>query len=185
MPDDAPAEAGRQIQPEGLREVFSEAEIAARVAGLGREISQHYAGGELVMVGVLTGVLPFLADLLRALSFCPLLDFVRLASYGAGKEPGALRLLSDMQTPIAGRHVLLVDEIVDTGRSLAYLVEKLKWRGPASLKVCALLDKPYRREVDVPVDFVGFVAPPVFLVGYGMDYNERLRRLRGIYELLS
>lgn len=171
--------------PDKLREVFSEAVVQARVAELGREISRHYQGREVVMVGVLTGVLPFLADLLRSLSFCPVLDFVRLASYGAGKEPGALRLLTDMQAPIAGRHVLVVDEIVDTGRSMAYLLDLLRRREPASLEICALLDKPYRREVDLPVDFVGFTAPPVFLVGYGMDCNERLRRLRGVYELLS
>lgn len=169
-----------------LREVFSEATVAARVAELGREISQCYEGLEnVVMVGVLTGVLPFLADLLRCLSFCPILDFVRLASYGAGRAPGDLRLLSDVQTPLAGRHVLVVDEIVDTGRSMAYLVDHLQRLEPASLKICALLDKPYRREADVRVDFVGFAAPPVFLVGYGMDCNERLRQLRGIYELLS
>jgi hypoxanthine phosphoribosyltransferase len=185
MPDDTPDTRGTQSVPDNLREVYSEAAVAARVAELGRDISRYYEGRELVMVGVLTGVLPFLADLLRALSICPLLDFVRLASYGAGKDPGALRLLADMHVSIAGRHVLIVDEIVDTGRSLAYLMDRLKEREPASLKTCALLDKPYRREVDVTVDFVGFTAPPVFLVGYGMDCNERLRRLRGVYELLS
>lgn len=171
--------------PAKLREVFSEAVVQARVAELGREISTEYRDREVVMVGVLTGVLPFLADLLRAMAICPVLDFVRLASYGAGTSPGSLRLLADMQESIAGRHVLVVDEIVDTGRSMAYLLELLKRREPASLKSCTLLDKPYRREVDLTVDFVGFTAPPVFLVGYGMDCNERLRRLRGIYELLS
>jgi hypoxanthine phosphoribosyltransferase len=170
---------------EKLREVFSEAVLAARVAELGEELSRYYEGRDVVMVGVLIGVLPFLADLLRALSFCPVLDFVRLASYGTGKDPGALRLLADLQTSITGRHVLVVDEIVDTGRSMAYLVDRLRWRNPASLKICALLDKPYRREVDVTVDFLGFTAPPEFLVGYGMDYNERLRRLRGVYALQS
>jgi len=170
---------------ERLREIFSEAALADRVAALGREISAYYAGREVVMVGVLTGALPFLADLLRALTFCPILDFVRLASYGAGTCPGELRLLADIQTSIAGRHVLVVDDIVDTGRSLAYLLDRLRQRAPADIKVCALLDKPYRREVALPVDFVGFPAPPLFLVGYGMDINERLRRLRGVYALES
>ncbi len=174
---------------ETLREVFAEAVVAARVAELGREVSAHYAGlgvgdGDVVMVGVLKGALPLMADLLRALSFCPNLDFVRVASYGAGTAPGALRFLMDLETDVAGRHVLVVEDIVDTGRSLAYLLSMLKARSPASLKVCALLDKAYRREVDVTVDFVGFEAPPVFLVGYGMDVGERLRRLRGVYELV-
>ncbi|WP_428567906.1 MAG: hypoxanthine phosphoribosyltransferase [Solidesulfovibrio sp. DCME] len=170
---------------ETLREVFGEAAVAARVAELGREVSAHYAGmGEVVMVGVLKGALPLMADLLRALDFCPVLDFVRLASYGAGTSPGELRFLMDLETDIAGRHVLVVEDIVDTGRSLAYLLDMLAKRAPASLKVCALLDKAYRREVDVAVDFVGFAAPPVFLVGYGMDVGERLRRLRGVYELV-
>lgn len=169
---------------ESLREVFSEAAVAARVAELGRELSAHYAGRDVVMVGVLKGALPFMADLLRALDFCPLLDFVRVASYGDGVAPGALRFLMDLETDIAGRDVLLVEDIVDTGRSLAYLLDMLHKRKSASIKVCSLLDKPYRREVDVTVDFVGFSAPPVFLVGYGMDIGERLRRLRGVYELI-
>jgi hypoxanthine phosphoribosyltransferase len=169
---------------ETLREVFGEAAIAARVAELGREISAYYAGLDLVMVGVLKGALPFMADLLRALDFCPDLDFVRVASYGAGVAPGELRFLMDLEADIAGRHVLLIEDIVDTGRSLAYLRNMLEKRKPASLKVCTLLDKPYRREAAVTVDFVGFAAPPVFLVGYGMDIGERLRRLRGVYELI-
>lgn len=170
---------------EQLREVFGEAAVAARVAELGREISAHYAGGDdVVMVGVLKGALPFMADLLRALDFCPVLDFVRVASYGADTAPGELRFLKDIETDIAGRRVLLVEDIVDTGRSLAFLAETLGRRGPADIKICSFLDKPYRREADVAVDFVGFAAPPVFLVGYGMDIGERLRRLRGVYELI-
>ena len=170
---------------ETLREVFGEAAIAARVAELGREISAWYAGKDVVMVGVLRGALPFMADLLRALDFCPALDFVRVSSYGDKTSPGALRFLLDVETDIADRHVLIVEDIVDTGRSLAYLLDLLSKRGPASLKVCSFLDKPYRRENDMRVDFVGFTAPPVFLVGYGMDIGERLRRLRGVYELIQ
>lgn len=170
---------------ETLREVYGEAAVAARVAELGRDVSACYAGRDgVVMVGVLKGALPFMADLLRALDFCPTLDFVRVASYGAGTAPGELRFLMDLETEIAGRDVLLVEDIVDTGRSLAYLLDMLGRRNPASLKVCSFLDKPYRREADVTVDFVGFSAPPVFLVGYGMDIGERLRRLRGVYELI-
>jgi len=168
-----------------LREVFSEAAVAARVAELGREISAFYAGKDVVMVGVLKGALPFMADLLRALDFCPELDFVRVASYNGGTSPGDLRFLTDVTTNITGRDVLLVEDIVDTGRSLTYLLETLGRRRPASLRICSFLDKPYRREADVTVDFVGFPAPPVFLVGYGMDIEERLRRLRGVYELVQ
>ncbi len=170
---------------ETLREVFDEAAVAKRVAELGREISAHYAGRDVVMVGVLKGALLFMADLLRALDFCPVLDFVRVASYGEAKAPGEVRFLMDLETPIAGRDVLVVEDIVDTGRSLEYLLRMLSKRNPASLKVCSLLDKPYRRQVDMTVDFVGFSAPPVFLVGYGMDIGERLRRLRGVCELIS
>ncbi|EHJ47228.1 hypoxanthine phosphoribosyltransferase [Solidesulfovibrio carbinoliphilus subsp. oakridgensis] len=169
---------------ETLREVYGEAAIKARVAELGREVSAAYAGRDVVLVGVLKGALPFMADLLRALDFCPTLDFVRVASYGGGTAPGELRFLMDIETDIAGRDVLLVEDIVDTGRTLAYLLTMLSRRNPASLKVCTFLDKPYRREADVAVDFVGFSAPPVFLVGYGMDIGERLRRLRGVYELV-
>uniref|UniRef100_I2Q0B2 Hypoxanthine phosphoribosyltransferase n=1 Tax=Desulfovibrio sp. U5L TaxID=596152 RepID=I2Q0B2_9BACT len=169
---------------ETLREVYGEAAIKARVAELGREVSAAYAGRDVVLVGVLKGALPFMADLLRALDFCPTLDFVRVASYGGGTAPGDLRFLMDIETDIAGRDVLLVEDIVDTGRTLAYLLTMLSRRNPASLKVCTFLDKPYRREADVAVDFVGFSAPPVFLVGYGMDIGERLRRLRGVYELV-
>ena len=172
------------MMSETVREVFGEAAIAARVAELGQEVSAHYAGRDVVMVGVLKGALPFMTDLLRALDFCPVLDFVRVASYGAGVAPGELRFLMDLETDIAGRHVLLVEDIVDTGRSLAYLLNMLEKRKPASVKVCSFLDKPYRREAAVTVDFVGFSAPPVFLVGYGMDIGERLRRLRGVYELI-
>lgn len=170
---------------ETLREVFGEAAIAARVAELGRELSAHYAGKDVVMVGVLKGALPFMADLLRALDFCPVLDFIRVASYGSDTAPGQLRFLMDLQSDIAGRHVLLVEDIVDTGRSLSYLLEILSRRNPASIKICTFLDKAYRREVDVTADFVGFPAPPVYLVGYGMDIGERLRRLRGVYELIG
>lgn len=169
---------------ETLREVFGEAAVQARVAELGREVSAAYVGRDVVMIGVLKGALPFMADLLRALDFCPTLDFVRVASYGGATAPGKLRFLMDIETDIAGRDVLLVEDIVDTGRSLAYLLEMLWRRNPASLRVCTFLDKPYRRQAEVAVDFVGFSAPPVFLVGYGMDIGERLRRLRGVYELV-
>jgi hypoxanthine phosphoribosyltransferase len=171
------------MMTETLREVFSEAAVAARVAELGLEVSARYAGRDVVLVSVLTGALPFTADLLRALTFCPVLDFVRLSSYGGETAPGALRFLSDLHTDIAGREVLVVDDIVDTGRSLSALLARLRERGPASLASCVLLDKPYRREVALTPEFVGFVAPPVFLVGYGMDIDERLRRLRGVYAL--
>jgi hypoxanthine phosphoribosyltransferase len=167
-------------QTPGIRQLFGEAEIAARVEALAAEIARAIPG-EFVIVGVLKGAVPFVADLARALSRAgarPEIEFLRLASYGPAQESrGTLRLLADIPADLAGRRVLLVDAIVDTGRSLAHAAALLRRRDVASLWTCALIDKPARREVAVALDFVGFSIGDVFVVGYGTDYAERYRHL--------
>jgi hypoxanthine phosphoribosyltransferase len=152
--------------------------IARRVAELGRQISADYAGRRPVLVGVLTGAWVFLADLVRQLSIPVRCDFLKAASYGAGTHTsGQVRILLDVTTPIAGEHVLLVEDIVDTGTCIQRLLDHLAAKRPADVRVCTLLDKPPRRTVPVPVDYVGFVVPDRFIVGYGIDWNERHREL--------
>lgn len=145
---------------------------------IAEQISTDYAGQQPVIVGVLKGAWVFTADLVRQLSIPVRCDFVRLSSYGAGTVPsGPPRLLLDLTEPIAGQHVLVIDDIVDTGISLEWLHRHLLAKQPASLKTCVLLDKPARREVDVEPDYVGFEIPDRFVVGYGIDYAERYREL--------
>ncbi len=159
--------------------LIPEEKILSRVAELGRQISDDYAGADpLVMVGVLRGCYIFLADLSRRLTIPRRIDFMALASYGkSGTSPGAVRLIMDLRTDIAGRHVLIVEDIVDTGQTLQYLLGTLRSRGPASLKTCALLRKPDRLRTDVRIDYVGFDIPDVWVVGYGLDYADRNRAL--------
>lgn len=133
------------------------------------------------MIAVLKGAFVFLSDLIRHIDAPVEIDFIRLASYGSGTIPGELQVISDITTPVAGRDVLIVEDIVDTGRSLDLLVRMLKDRGAKSVRICALLDKPYRRVVDIPLDYVGFNIPDVFVVGYGIDLGERHRELPDIY----
>jgi len=165
---------------DGLRVLFSAAEIAARVAALAGEIAQTLPA-DFVMVGLLKGACVFVADLARALDRAgsrPEIEFIRLSSYGSAKESsGAVRLVGDIPAGLAGRSVLLVDDIVDTGRSIAYAAAQLRERGVEDLWTCALLDKPQRREVVVTLDFVGFTIDDVFVVGYGTDYAEKYRHL--------
>ncbi len=172
---------------ESLREVITEKAIAARVAELAGEIAGHYDEDDPpVIICVLKGAVYFFADLTRSLPFSPQLEFVRIASYGASTSPDKdIRFLVDVDCPLEGRHVLVVDEIVDTGRTTARLLEIFSSRNPKSLRMCALVEKLDRREVDVRVDFVGFTSRDGFLVGYGMDYAERYRQLRGVYEMRS
>jgi hypoxanthine phosphoribosyltransferase len=164
----------------GIPALFSEAEIAARVEAIAAEIARTI-GDDFVMVGLLKGAAVFVADLGRALDragACPEIEFMRLSSYGLGKESsGDVHLLGDIPTDLAGRRVLLVDDIVDTGRSIAYAAALLRRRGIGDLWTCALLDKPERREVEVEVDFVGFSIGDVFVAGYGIDYAEKYRHL--------
>jgi hypoxanthine phosphoribosyltransferase len=158
--------------------LVAEKEIAARVAELGRVITRDYAAANLVLVGVLQGAIPFVADLMRALSIDLTVDFLRASSYGSGTtSSGAVRLVTDLTVDIADRHVLIVDDIVDTGHTLAALRRALEVRGPRSVRTCVLLDKTGRRETEVTIDYVGFTIPNVFVVGYGLDYGGLYRNL--------
>jgi hypoxanthine phosphoribosyltransferase len=169
--------AGMDIHNDIAETLVSETEIQAKVAELGRRISEDYQGKELLLIGLLRGAIVFLSDLMRALTIPVRLDFIGIQSYGISTESGAVRLVMDLETDIAGRHVLVVEDIVDTGKTLSYLVETLRARQPASLRVCALLDKPDRRQVPIEVDYVGFEIPDKFVVGYGLDFAEGYRNL--------
>ncbi|MCE5263032.1 MAG: hypoxanthine phosphoribosyltransferase [Deltaproteobacteria bacterium] len=160
------------------RVLFSKEVIDGRVRELAGEISRDYAGKEPLVVGILNGAFVFMADLIRALDIRCRVDFVRMASYGAGcVTSGEIRIGKDLETPIAGRDVLIVEDIVDTGLTLSRLVEILRSRHPASLKVCALLDKREKRRVPFTADYVGFSIPDHFVVGYGLDYDDKFRFL--------
>jgi hypoxanthine phosphoribosyltransferase len=158
---------------------FTEEAIRRRVGELGRRISEDYAQVEILhLVGVLRGSFIFLADLSRALTIPGSVDFLAVASYGTTVAPkGPVRLITDLRTDIAGKHVLIVEDIVDTGDTLAYLMALLALRGPASLKCCALLSKPASRKAEVRIDYLGFEIPDVWVVGYGLDDRERHRAL--------
>jgi hypoxanthine phosphoribosyltransferase len=157
--------------------LVSEEAIRAKVAELGQRISADYEGEELLLIGLLRGSIVFLSDLMRKLIIPVRLDFIGIQSYGLSTESGAVRLVMDLETDISERHVLVVEDIVDTGKTLSYLVQNLKARQPASLRVCALLDKPDRRQVPIKVDYVGFEIPDKFVVGYGLDFAEGYRNL--------
>ncbi len=160
------------------RVLVSRRRLAARAAQLGAQISADYAGQELHMVGILKGATIFMADLARALSIPATFDFMAISSYGAGSQSsGVVRFLKDLDEGIEGRHVLIVEDIVDTGLTLHYLRESLAARRPASLAVAVALDKSSRRQVAVPVEYVGFRIPDAFVVGYGLDYAGSFRNL--------
>ncbi len=161
-----------------LEPLITEEQLQRRVAELGAEISRDYEGRDLLLVAVLKGSVVFLADLMRHITTPHSIDFMATSSYGAATESsGIVRILKDLDMPITGRNVLIVEDIVDTGHTLAYLRRLLLEREPASLRVVTLLDKRERREVDVPLDYVGFVVPNAFVVGYGLDYAELYRNL--------
>jgi hypoxanthine phosphoribosyltransferase len=152
--------------------------LAARVAELGTEISADYEGRDLLLIGVLKGAVFFMADLMRHLTVPCEVDFMAISSYGdATDSSGIVRILKDLDINIEGRDVLVVEDIIDSGLTLSYLIRNLESREPASLEVCALLTKPSRREIDVPVRYVGFEIPNKFVVGYGLDFAERYRNL--------
>jgi hypoxanthine phosphoribosyltransferase len=162
--------------------LISREAIARRVAELAEQISRDYAGRDLVTVGVLKGVFIFLADLVRALEFPVEVDFVRLYSYGPGTtSAGEIHITKDVELPLKDRDVLIVEDIVDTGLTLDFLINHIAGHRPSSLKVCCLIDKKERREVEVPLDYVGFVVEKGFLVGYGLDCGEKQRTLPEIY----
>jgi hypoxanthine phosphoribosyltransferase len=153
-------------------------ELEHRVKELAAEISRDYADRELLLIGVLKGAVFFLADLMRHLDVACEVDFMAVSSYGASTDSsGVVRILKDLDAPIEGRDVLIVEDIVDSGLTLSYLFRMLRARGPKSLEVCALLTKPDRREIDLPIRYVGFEIPNRFAIGYGLDYGERYRNL--------
>jgi hypoxanthine phosphoribosyltransferase len=169
--------ANPNMQDDIAEILVNEEQIQAKVAELGRRISEDYRGKCLVLVGLLRGAIVFLSDLMRAITIPVLLDFIGISSYGGSTESGAVRLVMDLETDIAGRDVLIVEDIVDTGKTLSYLVQNLRARQPTSLRICALLDKPERRQVPIDVDYVGFEIPDKFVVGYGLDFAEGYRNL--------
>jgi len=165
------------VQPDDLKQ---------RVRDLGAQVSGAYADRDLLLVGVLKGAVFFLADLMRAIDIPVEVDFMAVASYGSATDSsGVVRILKDLDTPIEGRNVLIVEDIVDSGLTLQYLMRNLGARNPASLAVCALLTKPERRKVELPIQFVGFEIPDRFAIGYGLDHAERYRNLPYVAALVE
>ena len=153
-------------------------DLRRRVAELGEEINRDYEGRDLVLVGVLKGAVPFIADLMRHLTIPCELDFMAVSSYGSSTDSsGVVRILKDLDAPIDGRDVLIVEDIIDSGLTLHYLLRNLRARNPGSLEVCALLTKPDRRRIDLPTRYVGFEIPNRFAIGYGLDHQQRFRNL--------
>lgn len=166
------------MHPHVEKILLDEEQIKERVKQLGQQITEDYKDENILVVGILKGAMIFLADLVRNIDVPTSFDFMAVSSYGAGTvSSGVVRIMKDLDKSIEGKHVIIVEDIVDTGLTLQYLVENIRSRGPASLKLCTLLDKPDRRKVDVPVDYKGFSIPDEFVVGYGLDYNERYRNL--------
>lgn len=169
---------------ERLIELISAADIAKRVDELAREISADYAGREVITVGILKGAWLFMADLVRRLTIPVMCDFIGISSYADQTESsGVVRITSDLGMNIKNKHVLVVEDIIDTGVTTRYLLENLKTRLPASISICVLLDKVERRVVKVPLDYIGFVIPSCFVVGYGLDYAQKYRNLPYVAEL--
>src|SRR4029079_19265806 len=152
--------------------------LRGRIAELGEEISAHYAGREVLLIGVLKGAVFFMADLMRHLTVPCEVDFMAISSYGAQTDSsGVVRILKDLDINIEGRHVLVVEDMLDSGQTLCYLTRNLESRESSSLEICALLTKPERREIEVPVRWIGFEIPNKFVIGYGLDFAERYRNL--------
>jgi hypoxanthine phosphoribosyltransferase len=158
--------------------LISEEQIQQKVAELGARICNDFAGEQILIVAVLKGALLFLADLIRHIDLPVAIDFLAVSSYGAGTESsGVVRILKDLDETIEHQNVIIVEDIVDSGRTLDYLLRMLRQRNPATLHVCTLLDKRERREIEVPIDYVGFEVPDAFVVGYGLDFAEHYRQL--------
>ncbi len=161
-----------------LEPLFSAGAIQARISDLGAEIARDYAGRNPLLVGVLKGACVFISDLLRAIDLQLGIEFIAISSYGSStRTSGEVRLVKDLDVAVEGRDILVVEDIVDTGLTLSYLLSNLRARGAASVKLVAMLDKYERREREVPIDYVGFKIPDAFVVGYGLDYAERYRNL--------
>lgn len=163
---------------EHVKVLLSEKEVDDRIQAIGEQISRDYAGKQVHLICVLKGGSFFLCELAKRITVPVSLDFMSVSSYGSEtKSSGVVKIIKDLDEPIKGKDVLVIEDIVDSGRTLSYLMEMLKDRGPASLKLCTLLDKPDRRVIDVPVDYTGFEIPDEFVVGYGLDYDQKYRNL--------
>jgi hypoxanthine phosphoribosyltransferase len=170
------------IESKERKILFSRNHIATEVKRLGQEISRDFAGQEVMLIGVLKGSFLFVADLIRALEVPALIDFVRLASYGAGTQSsGVVEFRKNLEMSIEGRNAIIVEDIIDSGRTLECLYNKLLLQNPKSLKICTLIDKKARREVDIQADYAGITMDDGFIIGYGLDYNEKFRDLPDIY----
>ena len=161
-----------------LKVLVSEEEIREKVKEMGRRITEHYKGKSLLLVTVLKGAVVFLADLMREIDVPAEIDFMVVSSYGSGvKSSGVVKIVKDLDTPLEGKDILIVEDILDSGLTLSYLKEILEGRGPRSIQIAALLDKPTRRKVDLKADYIGFSVPDEFVIGYGLDYDEKYRNL--------
>jgi len=170
------------MQKHTLKMLYSADQIAARVQALAVQIERDYANEEILLVGILKGSFLFIADLCRQIGCSTIVDFVRLASYGSETQTsGIIEFRKDLETPIRGRHVIIVEDIIDSGYTLQSLYHRLLERPPASLKICSLIDKRSRREVEIEADYVGFSMNDGFVVGYGLDYDEIYRNLPDIH----
>jgi hypoxanthine phosphoribosyltransferase len=168
------------VQPE-TQILISKAEIAAAVKRLAAEIKKDYQGKHLLLIGILKGSFVFMADLLRFLGLPLEVEFIQLSSYGRGRTtPGKLKVVQGLRSSIKGKDVIIVEDIVDSGKSISFVMDYLQKKKPASLKICALTDKPSRRQVPVNIDYLGFTVPDKFIVGYGMDWDEKFRHLPDI-----
>ena len=158
--------------------LVSQEELAKRVEQLGQEITKDYAGQEILMIGVLRGAAIFMADLSRAIKVPVALDFMAVSSYGnSTSSSGVVRIIKDLDEDVKGKHVLIVEDIIDSGLTLNYLIDYIKSRDPKSVKICTLLNKPDRRKIEVPIAYNGFTIPDYFVVGFGLDYAEKYRNL--------
>ncbi len=174
------------MENQQLRQLFAQEDIQSRITELASVISNDYQGRHLVILGVLKGSFIFMADIIRQLSLRTTIDFVQISSYGALKESsGTCLLQKDLSVDIEGKDVLIVEDIIDTGETLSFLLEKLQTRSPASVKLCTLINKTGRRTKDLTVDYYGFMVENEFVVGYGLDFNEQHRELPGIFELVD
>lgn len=158
-----------------LKTLVSEEQLHEKVTELGRQISEDYKGRSLLLVSVLKGSVVFMADLMRAITIPARIDFMSVSSYGSGtKSRGVVKIIKDLDIPLEGYDLLIVEDILDSGNTLSYLKEILSSRGPKSIRICTLLDKPERRTADIAADYVGFCVPDEFVVGYGLDYDEKI-----------
>ena len=167
-----------EMREDVLKVLISEEEIKRRVKELGKQITEDFAGKDIVVVSVLKGSVMFMADLLREIDVHTKIDFMVCSSYGSGVvSTGAVKMLKDIFLPIEGRDVIIVEDILDTGKTLHYIKDYLWARKPNSIQICTLLDKPERRQADINADYIGFVVPDEFVIGYGLDYDEHYRNL--------